>query len=34
MMEKDHPNRMERRNKTRRRDVPNPSMILQVPNTL
>jgi len=33
MMEKDHPNRTERRNKTRR-DIPSPSMILQVPTTL
>jgi hypothetical protein len=28
MMENDHPNKMERRNKMRRRDIPNPSMIL------
>jgi hypothetical protein len=28
MMEKDHPNRTVRRNKTRRRDIPNPSTIL------
>jgi len=32
-MEKDHPNKMER-NKTRRRDIPNLSTILQVPKTL
>jgi hypothetical protein len=34
MMEKDHPNKIERRNQTRRRDIPNPSTILQVPKTL
>jgi hypothetical protein len=34
MMEKDHPNRMGRRNKTRRRDIPNTLTILQVPKTL
>jgi hypothetical protein len=34
MMEKDHSNRMGRRNRTRRRDIPNPSTILQVPKTL
>jgi hypothetical protein len=34
MMEKDHPNTKKRRNRTRRRDIPNPSTILQVPETL
>jgi hypothetical protein len=34
MMEKDHPNIMGRRNIMRRRDIPNPSTILQVPKTL
>ena len=34
MIEKDHPNITERRNIKRRRDIPNPSMILQVPKTL
>jgi hypothetical protein len=33
-MEKDHPNRNERRNIMRRRDIPNPLTILQVPKTL
>jgi hypothetical protein len=33
MMEKDHPNTTERRNK-RTRDIPNPSTIFQVPKTL
>jgi hypothetical protein len=37
-MEKVHPiknpNRKERRNKKKRRDIPNPSRILQVPKTL
>jgi hypothetical protein len=33
-MGNDHPNRMGRRNITKRRDIPNPSMILQVPKTL
>jgi hypothetical protein len=34
MMKKDHPNRMGRRKRTRRRDIPNPLTILQVPKTL
>jgi hypothetical protein len=36
MMEKDHPNRKERGNHIhiQRRDISNPSMILQVPKTL
>jgi hypothetical protein len=34
MMENDHPNITKRRKKMRRRDIPNPSTILQVPNTL
>ena len=34
MMVKDHPNRTWRRNKTRMRDIPNPSRILQVPKIL
>jgi hypothetical protein len=34
MKEKDYSNRRERQNRTRRRDFPNPSTILQVPKTL
>jgi hypothetical protein len=34
MMEKDHPKRTGRRNKMRRRDIPNPLTILKVPKTL
>jgi hypothetical protein len=34
MMEKNHPNRTSRRNKMRRRDIPNPLTILQVPKIL
>jgi hypothetical protein len=34
MMEKDYPNRTRRRNKMRRRDIPNPLTILQVPKAL
>jgi hypothetical protein len=33
-MENDHPNKMGRINKMRRRDIPNPLTILQVPKTL
>jgi hypothetical protein len=33
-MEKDHPNRMKRRNKMRRMDILNPSNISQAPKTL
>jgi hypothetical protein len=33
-MERDNPNITERRNKMRRRDIPNPSTILKVPKTL
>jgi hypothetical protein len=34
MMENDHPNTTKRRNRTRRRDITNPSTILQVLETL